>query len=89
MNIFNPKFTITNRMTAAITQIERAQDFLAAAKRSDDWVREVGNEALIRSLEQEIEGKDQQLRKAYEFKLLEAGMFGVKRWTCDLRQIMQ
>jgi hypothetical protein len=31
MTAFNPKFTITNRMTAAITQIERARGFLEAA----------------------------------------------------------
>jgi hypothetical protein len=31
MNTFNPTFTITNRMTAAITQIERTRGFLEAA----------------------------------------------------------
>jgi Fic family protein len=48
MNNFNPKFTITNRMTAAITQIERARGFLEAARLSDDWVRDMGAEALIK-----------------------------------------
>lgn len=48
MNSFNPKFTITNRMTAAITQIERARGFLEAARLSDDWVRDMGTEALIK-----------------------------------------
>ena len=48
MNRFNPKFTITNRMTAAITQIERARGFLEAARLSDDWVRDMGAEALIK-----------------------------------------
>lgn len=48
MNTFNPKFTITNRMTAAITQIERARGFLEAARLSDDWVRDMGAEALIK-----------------------------------------
>ena len=43
MITFNPKFTITNRMTAAITQIERARGFLEAARLSDDWVKEMGN----------------------------------------------
>lgn len=47
MNGFNPKFTITNRMTAAITQIERARGFLEAARLSDDWVREMADRALI------------------------------------------
>ncbi len=48
MEVFNPKFTITNRMTAAITQIERARGFLEAARLSDDWVRDMGNKALIK-----------------------------------------
>jgi len=48
MNTFHPKFTITNRMTAAITQIERARGFLEAARLSDDWVRDMGNQALIK-----------------------------------------
>lgn len=44
---FTPKFTITNRMTLAITRIERARGFLEAAQLSADWVREVGEQALI------------------------------------------
>jgi Fic family protein len=48
MTGFNPKFTITNRMTSAITQIERARGFLEAARLSDDWVRDMGNQALIK-----------------------------------------
>lgn len=45
---FTPKFTITNLMTQAITRIERARGFLEAAQLSADWVREVGEQALIR-----------------------------------------
>ena len=41
MSQFDPKFTITNRMTAAITQIERARGFLEAARLSADWVRDM------------------------------------------------
>jgi Fic family protein len=48
MTGFNPKFTITNRMTSAITRIERARGFLEAARLSDDWVRDMGNQALIK-----------------------------------------
>ena len=48
MKPFIPKFTITNRMTSAITQIERARGFLEAARLSDDWVRDMGNQALIK-----------------------------------------
>jgi hypothetical protein len=46
-SLFQPRFTITNRMTAAITQIERARGFLEAAKLSEDWIREMGKRALI------------------------------------------
>lgn len=45
---FSPTFTITNRMTQAITRIERARGFLEAAQLSADWVHEVGEQALIR-----------------------------------------
>ena len=45
---FQPRFTITNRMTQAITRIERARGFLEAAQISDDWLREAGEQALIR-----------------------------------------
>jgi len=48
MKIFNPKFTITNRQTSAITQIEWTRGFLEAARLSDDWVRDMGNKALIK-----------------------------------------
>jgi Fic family protein len=34
-------------MTAVITEIERARGFLDAARLSDEWVREMGNRALI------------------------------------------
>ena len=44
---FQPKFTITNRMTTAITQIERTRGFLEAARLSEDWLREMGNRALV------------------------------------------
>ena len=47
MSIFKPRFTITNRMTSAITRIERARGFLEAAQLSADWVREVGEQTLI------------------------------------------
>lgn len=44
---FEPKFTITNRITAALTRIERARGFLEAATLSENWVREMGNRALV------------------------------------------
>ena len=44
---FNPKFTITNRIAAGLTGIERARGFLEAATLSEAWVREMGRRALI------------------------------------------
>ena len=41
------KFTITNRITAGLTLIERARGFLEAATLSENWVREMGNRALV------------------------------------------
>ena len=45
---FKPQFTITNRLTQAITRIERARGSLEAGQLSADWVRELGEQALIR-----------------------------------------
>lgn len=47
MNTFHPKFVITNQMISAITKIERARGFLEAAHLSDDWIRDMGNRALV------------------------------------------
>jgi hypothetical protein len=44
---FNPQFTITNRITAGLTRIERARGFLEAATLSEEWVREMGSRALM------------------------------------------
>jgi Fic family protein len=44
---FNPQFTITNRITAGLTRIERARGFLEAATLSEAWVKEMGRRALI------------------------------------------
>jgi len=44
---FTPKFTITNSITAGLTRIERARGFLEAATLSENWVREMGNRALV------------------------------------------
>lgn len=42
-----PRFNITNSITAALTRIERARGFLEAAKLSEDWIREMGERALV------------------------------------------
>ena len=43
----NPIFTITNRIAAGITLVERARGFLEAATLSEAWVREMGRRALV------------------------------------------
>ncbi len=40
---FNPKFKISNRITAGLTRIERARGFLEAARLSEDWLQEMSN----------------------------------------------
>jgi Fic family protein len=44
---FQPTFTITHAITAALTRIERARGFLEAATLSEDWVRAMGERALV------------------------------------------
>jgi hypothetical protein len=40
-------FTITHGIAAALTRIERARGFLEAAVLSEDWLREMGERALV------------------------------------------
>lgn len=42
-----PRFTITNAITAALTQIERARGFLEAATLPEDWVHAMSERALV------------------------------------------
>lgn len=44
---FAPRFTITNRVTADLTTIERARGFLEAATISKEWVRRMSQRALL------------------------------------------
>jgi len=44
---FKHKFSITNRITAGLTRIERARGFLEAATLSEAWIREMSRRALI------------------------------------------
>lgn len=43
----HPRFTITNAITTALTHIERARGFLEAATLSEDWIRRMGERALV------------------------------------------
>jgi Fic family protein len=45
--MLKPRFTISNRMTAGLTQIERARGFLEAAKLSEDWLEKMRSRALF------------------------------------------
>jgi Fic family protein len=47
MQIFDPKFTITNKITNALTSIERARGFLEAATLSQDWLGRMSERALL------------------------------------------
>jgi len=42
-----PRLTVTNPITATLTRIERARGFLEAAKLSEEWVRRMGERALV------------------------------------------
>ena len=44
---FLPRFSITNTVTGAITQIERARGFLEAASLSDEWVSSMRSRAFL------------------------------------------
>lgn len=44
---FEPRFTITNPITQALTRIERARGFLEAAKLSEEWIRRMEKRALV------------------------------------------
>jgi Fic family protein len=42
-----PRFTTSHAITAALTHIERARGFLRAAKLSEEWLRRMGERALL------------------------------------------
>jgi Fic family protein len=42
-----PRFTITHAIATALTRIERARGFLEAARLSEDWIRRMGDRALV------------------------------------------
>jgi len=47
MGAFAPRYTITDRIAADLTVIERARGFLEAATLSDQWLRQMSERALI------------------------------------------
>jgi Fic family protein len=46
-SFFEPRFSITNAITAGLTVIERARGFLEAAKLSEKWISRMGHQALV------------------------------------------
>ena len=44
---FTPRFSITNAITAALTEIERARGFLEAASLSDEWIDSMRSQAFL------------------------------------------
>lgn len=44
---FQPSFSITNAITTALTQIKRARGFPEAATLSEQWMRAMGERALV------------------------------------------
>lgn len=44
---FEPRFRITNAITASLTLVERARGFLDAARLSEDWIAAMQDRALI------------------------------------------
>ena len=46
-SLFNPRFTITNRITAGLTRVERARGLLEAATLSENWIREMGRALVL------------------------------------------
>ena len=44
---FTPRFSITNEIAAALTEIERARGFLEAASLSDEWIDSMRSRAFL------------------------------------------
>ena len=44
---FEPRFSITNAITAALTEIERTRGFLEAATLADEWVDAMHSRAFL------------------------------------------
>ena len=47
MPAFEPRFTISNSITGALTVIERARGFLEAATLSEAWIERMSQRALL------------------------------------------
>ena len=45
--IFEPRFRVSDAIMADLTRIERARGFLEAATLSQEWIRQMGERALV------------------------------------------
>ncbi|MDA0709903.1 MAG: Fic family protein [bacterium] len=82
-----PKFTITNAITAALTQIERARGFLEAATLSEEWVRAMGERALVLEAHYTTHIEGTQLTLAQAERLL-AGKSVPEANPDDVREVL-
>lgn len=71
MAVFEPRFRITNAITAALTRIERARGFLEAATLSENWIQAMGKRALILEAHHTTHIEGTRLRLDQSEKLLE------------------
>jgi Fic family protein len=84
---FTPSFTISNRITAGLTAIERARGFLEAATLSDEWVRRMSQRALLVEAyaTTHIEGTELTLAEA---ELVWAGQTPEAAHADDVRELL-
>lgn len=70
-----PKFTITNAILSALTQIENARGFLNAAVLSESWIRSLQDKALILEAHHTTHIEGTQLTLAQSEKVLQGETF--------------
>ncbi|MGL4944221.1 MAG: Fic family protein [Thermoguttaceae bacterium] len=87
LSSLKPKFTITNAITSALTQVERARGFLEAATLSEVWLRAMGHRALLLEAHHttHIEGTQLTLEQA---ELLFAGKSVPNSDPDDVRELL-
>jgi Fic family protein len=70
---FAPRFSVSNSITSTLTRIERARGFLEAAKLSEDWIRRMGERALVREAHHTTHIEGTQLTLEQSERLLAGG----------------
>jgi Fic family protein len=87
MTSFAPRFTISHRLAAGLTTIERARGFLEAATLSNDWVRRMSQRAMLLEAHAttHIEGSELTLVQAEQ---LWAGEIVMQARADDVRELL-